>query len=207
MKQRISLITILLASLLVSAFPAYAEDSATSLLEKAAAKLTSAQSVTASFTASTGHGSVSGNITASAEKFAASGQGFRTWYDGKTQWTYTEKTQEVTIIEPTPEELVQSNPLYIIRTLCSGYNATMLKSAPGTRVLRMTPKAGGAEFRQVTLTLQASTLLPKSIDVVYSDGSKMNIAVTSIKTGGAVAASAFQFDTKACPGAQINDMR
>ena len=44
------------------------------------------------------------------DMFTISSPGLRSWYDGKTQWTYSSQIGEVNIITPTPEEVSQINP-------------------------------------------------------------------------------------------------
>lgn len=203
----IAILSILLSALGMSAASSSAD--ARSLIDKAAARLASAPSVKATYTITVkGHsGTVSGSMLMAAEKFTASAGDISTWYDGTTQWTYTPANNEVTVIEPTPEELMQSNPLAIIRSLTSGYTAAMCKSASGSRTVRLTPASKGAEFKQVTVTLTASTLLPSAIDAVLSDGNEMSIRINSIATGNAVSASNFKFDKTKHAKARINDMR
>lgn len=198
--------TLLLAALGGSAATS---DDARTMLDKAATRLSSAKSVKAAYTVSIKGkgGTANGTLLMASDKFTATLGDITTWYDGTTQWTYAPANNEVTIIEPTPEELVQSNPLAIIRSLRSGYKATVAKSAPGTRTIRLTPVGKGGEYKQVAVTLTASTLLPSSIVATLADGNVVTIHISSITTGGAVADSTFKFDRTKHSKARLNDMR
>lgn len=185
---------------------AHAADDASGILENATKRLTEAKSVTATFTVTSNGRSANGELTASGAKFTATINGLRTWFDGQTQWTLSPRNREVTIIEPTPDELAQSNPLAVLRSLSRGYKGSILKSAAGTKCIRMTGSRN-TDFKQVTIVLNASDLQPKTIDVTTADGASMKIQVTSLKTGGALPASTFVFDKKSFPGVRLNDMR
>lgn len=203
----IAILALLIAAIGVNA--AQTAEDAASLLDKAASRLASAPSVKASYQLTfKGHdGTVSGNILMAADRFTASGGDITTWYDGKTQWTYNPDAREVTVIEPTPDELAQSNPLVILSTLRKGYKASICKSAPGTRTIRLTPMTKGGDYRQLTVTLAASTLLPSAIKATLADGNEMNIVIRSISIGKKVPDSTFRFDKSKYSHARINDMR
>ena len=61
-------------------------------------------------------GSESGTIQLKGEKFVLKASEVITWFDGKTQWSYVVRNDEVNVSNPTQEELQQINPytfLYI----------------------------------------------------------------------------------------------
>lgn len=203
----IAILTIALSALGVCA--ASSGGDARAMLDKAATKLESAPSVKATYSLSVkGHSAeVNGSLLMASDRFTASAGDITTWYDGTTQWTYVPANNEVTVIEPSPEELLQSNPLAIIRSLRSGYSASVVKSAPGTRSIRLVSTAKGSEFKQVTVTLTASTLLPSAIKATMADGNEMNIRISSISLGGAVSPATFKYDKTKHGKVRVNDMR
>ena len=102
------LIAIIGCSLSVSA------NNGATLLDKAADKFQRTKSISASFTMS-GNGSTSnGKITISGDRFVIEMSELSIWYNGRTQWTYSRANNEVSITEPTPDELQQINPFAIV---------------------------------------------------------------------------------------------
>ena len=55
-------------------------------------------------------GSESGTIQLKGEKFVLKTSDIITWFDGKTQWSYMVRNDEVNVSTPTQEELQQINP-------------------------------------------------------------------------------------------------
>ena len=56
-------------------------------------------------------GSESGTIQLKGEKFVLKASEVITWFDGKTQWSYVVRNDEVNVSNPTQEELQQINPI------------------------------------------------------------------------------------------------
>ena len=64
---------------------------------------------------------VSGKFILKGNKFALEMNVLKAYFDGKTQWSYYIRNNEVTITEPTEKELSETNPLAILsayRTKC-----------------------------------------------------------------------------------------
>ena len=55
-------------------------------------------------------GAENGTIQLKGEKFVLKTSDIITWFDGKTQWSYVTKNDEVNVSNPTQEELQQINP-------------------------------------------------------------------------------------------------
>ena len=86
------------------------------LLMKAEKSITDGGVIHASF-----EGDLQGEIILKGEKFHLNSNGIQSWYDGKTQWSYSEDTQEVNISTPTPEEIQSINPYSLMQTYKNGY--------------------------------------------------------------------------------------
>lgn len=190
-----------------AAFVAGAADTADGLLSKAAERLRSAKSVTAQFTLSSGGSKSSGKIILAGDRFHVSTQELSTWYDGKTQWTYSPQAGEVNITEPTPEELQQVNPFAIINAFRRGYKATLAGKTANTRTVLLRSSAKNADITTVTLTLNASTHYPTRIVLNMADGTRLSIDVTKVTAGGTLPASTFTFDKRRYPSATVVDLR
>lgn len=166
------------------------------------------KSVSATYDMTVDSEHMSGTLVMSADKFHLSSDQIMAWYDGKTQWSYSADTNEVNIIEPTPEELVAINPFVIISSFKKSYKPVLLKSESGTYKIRLTPiLPKGAQITEAVITLNAKSFLPSYISITLDSGNKLNIKVKSIKTGVNYPHSTFVFNKKMLPKAEIVDLR
>ena len=99
----------------------YAQNSvkAKEILDKTAMTLQKGAGIHATF-----HGTQSGTIIMDGEKFHLDCDGIKTWFDGKTQWSYVEENEEVNITEPTRDELMEINPYLLFQSYDKGYGYT-----------------------------------------------------------------------------------
>ena len=177
------------------------------LLNQSAAKLRSAKTIHASFSMTSQGTTASGTLLCKGNKFAMSLPGIGTWYDGKVIWSYTRKTGEATVWKPTTAELAESNPLLY---LSSAKDYTVKEDAKGVgkgvKTLVLTPKKRNTGVKSLRIVINTGSLLPKSISIAASSGNfKFNI--TSLKLNTPISDSAFCFDRKKYPKAQIVDLR
>ena len=63
--------------------------------------------------------SLQGNLILQAKKFHLNTPEVKAWFDGKTQWAYFAQNNEVSVTNPTTEELAETNPAMIISELRS----------------------------------------------------------------------------------------
>lgn len=197
MKQRLTLLlTAIIAPLLLMAADA------NTVLAKTAAKLTSAKSVTAKFT-----GSASGSITVSGNKFTMMAGGNGVWYDGTNMWTYSKKAGETSLTNPTKAELMESNPMEVIKAYKTSFNAKKVSEKGGRCTIKLTPKKKGSSVREATLTVNTSTWMPVSIDVIFSNSQRMTFNITSISEGGALTPSTFVYPASNYKGVEVVDLR
>lgn len=82
------------------------------VLDKTAAVIGNKKGATANFKLSSPkYGSASGTITIKGNKFNARTPEAIVWYNGKTQWTYMKKTNEVNVSNPTQAKQMSMNPI------------------------------------------------------------------------------------------------
>ena len=154
-------------------------------------------------------GSLEGEIFLKGEKFHLKGNGIQSWYDGKTQWSYSEDTQEVNISTPTPDELQSVNPYALMQTYKEGYNYQYKGMS----------NIGGRNLHQVVLLPEKSTditsitlyltkeHLPAAILIQHSNQTETLINIVSCRLHQQVDESIFTFDKKEYPEAEIIDLR
>lgn len=198
---------LLLLLALCCLLPLHAAESATAILDKAAAKVRSAKSLSASYTITADGHSQSGTLTIAGDRFTIASPQISSWYDGRTQWTYSTHVGEVNITEPTPEELQQVNPFAIINSFKTDYRASMLKAPAGEKKIRLTSTRSGSDIHSVELTLSAATLYPTRIVLTMGNRRSVSIAISSVKAGAALPISFFRYDAAKHPGISVVDLR
>ncbi|MDE6383301.1 MAG: outer-membrane lipoprotein carrier protein LolA [Paramuribaculum sp.] len=203
MKKILLLLTILLAG--TSAVSA--AESASDIIARAAGRFSSAPSVSVYYSMTTDNGTATGEMLFSGQRFHISAPQLLTWYDGTTQWTYLPQENEVSISEPTADELQQVNPFAVISTFQRGYNARLVKSDKTSKTVALTAQSKTAEIQSATITLTTSTMLPSRIDLTMKSGQKMSITITSISVGKSLNINAFRFPKARYPKAEIVDLR
>ncbi len=203
MKKRL----LLFAIIFLSAASIYAVETASRILNSSANRIKSAKSLVASYVITADGHKQDGIMTISGERFTISSPQMVSWYDGKTQWTYTSHTGEVNITEPTAEELQQINPFAIIRSFSNNYKAQQLKSPAGTKKIRLTALSPKSDIKTVILTLNAKTLYPTRIDLTMGNRQSVAIQISAVEEGPTLPAANFRFDAKKYPGVQVVDLR
>ncbi len=204
MRHSITYISCLLICLL-SVCQATAQ-SASKILDSASKMFSNSKSISATFALIDNGHSQNGSIIIAGNKFVINTPQLSTWFDGKTQWSYSPQANEVNIINPTAEEVRQINPFAIISDFRSNFNEKKLNSTKGTHKILLTSK-NNQPIRNVELTLDASTHLPLLIVITAKNNTKATIKIKTIKAGDAVNNSTFIFNEKKYPGVEIVDLR
>ena len=196
------LITIIGCGLSVSA------NNGAALLDKAADKFQRAKSISASFTLSGKGNSSNGKIAISGDRFVIEMSELSIWYNGHTQWTYSHSSNEVSITEPTPDELQQINPFAIVSAFRKAYSATTISNNNGITKIKLTPLSSrGEAITSIVLAMNNATLYPIEIKLSLDNGETITIVTKNIKEGSTLPASTFNFDKKAFPNTEIIDLR
>lgn len=181
--------------------------SAESVLQSAAEKYRKAQSISASFVIETNGNKTDGSIIVSKDMFRLSMPQMSIWYNGRTQWTYSPATQEVSITEPTAEELQQINPFAIVSSFRQSYKSMLLKSPVGTHKVRLVPINNDSVIKSITLSIDSKTSYPKEINITTDSNSTVKITISNVASGKSLPLSRFIFDPKEYPDAEVIDLR
>ncbi len=161
-------------------------------------------SVTASFTVDAQGHSVPGTITVSGDRFHMDVNGMETWYDGRTQWTYSPSADEVSVTEPTAAELAQINPFAIVSSLRDCFSGSIVRSSPTETTVGYTPRNSGAG--KLTVTYNGSTSWPSKV-VIDNGQDVVTIKVKTVAVGKTPHPSEFVYNKQLHPGAEIVDLR
>lgn len=205
MKSRILSFFLMLTACLTGVSAA---TSSASFMKDAAAALTTSKSASAAFRVEcAGQPSVTGNIAVQGDKFAVTTSVNSTIYDGKTQWTISNDDKEISIFEPTADEIAQVNPFSIIRNYSRDYNLKPIASDNSVVKMQLTPKNADSSIKKVVITFSASTKLPSLMAITLDDGSVLHVTISDISTNSNIPSSRFVVSLKNYPGYEVIDLR
>lgn len=203
--------------LLIYAMNISAQNNATQILDKAADTFEQANGISAEFSLHV-RGDVQqvsesfeGIIQMKADKFTLKTPDAYVWYDGKTQWTYMTRNEEVNVTEPTGEELQYTNPVLLLSMYKKGYTATYKgesTAANGKTAydIELTPKKKG-DIVKVSLQIEKSSSLPARVVIDAKNGTYTMIQINKVTTALNQPDSFFVFDKESYPDADIIDLR
>ena len=201
MKRTYLLVLILFLSVSLSA---QKDKQAREILDKTANALQQAEGIRATF-----GGTGNGTLLLKGNQFYLNSGGIQSWFDGKTQWSYLESSEEVNVSNPTPEELQTINPYALLSIYKNGYNYKYAgtKSRNGKQGFEviLTPE-NKQDITSITLFV-SQTYQPLYIKVEQNNKSANEIIVTSYQTNQPLDNATFKFDKKKFPNAEVIDLR
>ena len=184
------------------------------ILDRTATAFRQAGGIQADFTVQTYaksilQGSSTGVIRLKGEKFLLDADGVKTWFDGRTQWSYLTNSDEVNISEPTPEELQSINPYALLSIYKQGYHMKLGKAYGGKPAYEVILTASNRkqDLQCVIIYVTKDTLQPLCISMTQKGGNSVAIRITSYKTGESYNDNLFTFDKKVYPTAEVIDLR
>lgn len=190
-------------TLLMATATGYAQ-TATQVLDKAAQKLTAKSGIMADFKATMPQGTVSGTIAVKGNKFMATTQHTKVWFDGKTQWTYLTRNDEVNVSNPKDSELQSLNPYNFINMYKKGYKSTMSKNG-NSYVVHLTAESKAKKVQELFITVDAKTSTPTQVKMLQGK-SWTTFDVSNLKQQ-TLSDSYFRFNAKDFPTAEVIDLR
>ena len=194
---------VLAMTMLLATVASYGQ-SATQVLDKAAQKLTAKSGVKADFKATTPQGTISGTIAVKGNKFMATTQHTKVWFDGKTQWTYLTRNDEVNVSNPKDSELQSLNPYNFITMYKKGYKSTMRKDG-GNYVIHLTAESKANKVQELFVTVDSKTSNPTQVKMLQ--GKKWTTFDVSNLKQESLPDSYFRFNDKDFPTAEVIDLR
>lgn len=188
-----------------------------SILDKAATAYENSNGISASFTLNTRSDvqkmseSFEGMINMKGDKFTLTTPDMITWFDGKTQWSYVERNDEVNVSTPSGEELQFTNPAILLRVYKKGFTPKYIgesTAATGKAAydIELTPKKKGDIIR-VELQIEKSSNFPATIKVEAKNGITNTIHISKLKTGVNQPDDFFVFKEGDYPDAEVIDLR
>lgn len=177
---------------------------ATKVLDKAAATVTMKEGVKADFKMSGSMGSTSGTIVIKGKKFHATTPQASVWFDGKTQWTYMKDNDEVNVSNPNESQLQAINPYNFLNLYKKGYKAT-INSSGSSHVVHLTASSADRKIKELFITVDKKTYHPTQVKLLQ--GKKWTVFdITNLKKQ-TTADAEFRFNAKEFPHTEIIDLR
>ena len=194
-----------MAILITSYFSILTSDAQTAkqVLDKTAAVVSAKGGAQASFTIKGQNLNTTGTIAIKGQKFHATTPQASIWFDGKTQWTYMKKNDEVNVANPTEAQLQTINPYNFIYLYKNGYSYTMEKKG-GNYIVHLTA-TGKKSIQEMYITVNQKTYIPSQIRYRQGNG-WVTITLTDFKAK-ALSDGMFRFNSKDFPTAEIIDLR
>ena len=107
-----------------------------------------------------------GTVIMHGDKFRLEMFGLEAAYDGKTMYMYSGETDELTISNPTQEELLEANPFLYAKTLVGVCNTTERASSDNKEtIITLTPKDQSIGINRFTLRVRNADLIPLQVDI------------------------------------------
>ena len=187
---------------LMMALPISAQ-TAKQVLDKTAAVVSAKSGAKASFSIKGDQMNASGSIAIKGKKFQATTPQATVWFDGKTQWTYLKKNDEVNIANPSESELAAINPYNFIYLYKNGYKYTMEKKN-GNFIVHLTA-SGKRSIQEMYITINQKTYIPSQIRMRQQKG-WTTINITGFQQSK-LYDGMFRFNSKDFPNAEVIDLR
>ena len=107
-----------------------------------------------------------GEIIMQGNKFRLEMFDIEAAYDGKTMYMYSAQTDELTLSNPTEQELVEANPLLYAKALVGVCNITERATQDGSQtIVTLTPKDQSIGINRFVLKVRNSDLMPLSVEI------------------------------------------
>ena len=149
-------------------------------------------------------GATSGTIAIKGNKFYANTPKTTVWFNGKTQWTYMNTTNEVNVTNPNEAKQAQMNPYKFITIYKTGYNLSM-KSVGNSYQIHMTAQNKQRSLQELYITINKRTYNPSNVRILQ--GKNWTIINISNFKANNLSNDIFSFNSKDYPKAEIIDLR
>ena len=173
------------------------------VLDKTAAVVAAKSGAKASFSIKGDQMNASGTIAIKGKKFHATTPQATIWFDGKTQWTYLKKNDEVNVANPTEAELAAINPYNFIYMYQKGYKYTMEKKN-GSFIVHLTA-TDKRSIQEMYITINSKSHIPSQIRMRQQKG-WTTIDISGFKQSK-LSDGMFRFNSKDFPNAEVIDLR
>ena len=107
-----------------------------------------------------------GQITMQGDKFRLAMMAIEAAYDGKTMYMYSGDTDELTLTNPSEQELLEANPFRYAQALVDVCNVTEKASQDGKQtIITLTPKDQSIGINRFVLHVRDADLMPLKAEI------------------------------------------
>lgn len=212
--KKIFIVLLLLLVVMQSSYAQVSNLTARQILDKTSLSIRKAMPFQISFVASQDNGNLqtskfSGTFYTKGKMYYLKSSQYQIWFDGKTQWTYLPKNNEVNVSSSDGRQEQQFNPYYFIDLYKEGYSYTL--SNEKTRgvdcfSIRLLAKKERA-IKEVFLVINKKTFLPISVKFRRGTSNWIRISISSLKANQKISNAFFSFPMKKFPNVEIVDLR
>lgn len=154
--------------------------------------------------------SIKGNVMMKGVKFKLSANQVDTYYDGKYEYIYNMKNNEVTVTTPTKKDLQEINPAYLLSSYtanCTIQFSTDNKKSDKNYTIDVFPdRSERKDYYKAIVKIEKSTSAVKSVKILSKSGVHSTFYVLKAQKG-AKGDAFFTFYPKSHPGVIVNDLR
>ncbi len=132
--------------------------------------------------------------------------------DGKAIYTYSKKSNEVTISDPADMDK-ELDPTKLFTIYEQGFKSQFVeekKAADGSveQVVKLFPlEPAKKPYHTVIMTVDKAKVQPKVVKVLYKDGNEVTYTLKKFTPNVDLYESVFVFDKSKYPGVEVNDVR
>ena len=132
--------------------------------------------------------------------------------DGKAIYTYSKKSNEVTISDPADMDK-ELDPTKLFTIYEQGFKSQFVeekKAADGSleQVIKLFPlEPGKKPYHTVVMTIDKAKVEPRAVKVLYKDGNEVTYTLKKFTPNVDLFESVFTFDKAKYPGVEVNDVR
>ena len=149
-------------------------------------------------------GNVSGTIAVKGGKFNARTPQAIVWFNGKTQWTYMKKNNEVNISIPTQAQQQMMNPYTFINVYKTGYKMSSTK-AGGSYEVHLVAQNQKRSIQEMYVMVNSKTYVPSRVKMKHN-GRWYTVTISNF-SAKKLPDSLFAFNSKDYPSAEVIDLR
>lgn len=154
--------------------------------------------------------SFEGKIRMKKDKFVLQTPDMTVWFDGATQWTYMQRTDEVNINTPEGSDLRALNPMLLLNDYKKDFNVSYIGESTSANAkmawdIALVPKKKD-DIEKIELQIEKNTSLPAKLVVTARNNLRSVFTVQTIREEEFPDAT-FTFPTADYPDAEIIDLR
>ncbi len=152
-----------------------------------------------------------GNIKVKGRKFRLTMLDNVVINDGNALWTYSKKTNEVSISDPKEmDETLDPANLFNVyeKGFKSEYGGSSTEDGVAVETIKLYPLDPAKKpFHTIILTVDKNKMEPRKVVMKYKDGNEVTYVLKNFKPNAEMVDALFTFDKSKYPGVEVNDMR